>query len=872
MCLLLVGLATAQGQCGLTINTFPYNEDFELNSGNWVSGGVGDDWAWGAPAKAIIQTAGNGAKCWMVGGLNASFYNLNERSYLLSPCFDFTNLQFPHIQFNIYWETESQYDGATFQYTTNNGATWNNVGTDSDPVDCMNANWFNNGNITALNTLASPKHGWSGTSLPANGNCAGGNGSLGWVTAKHCMANLAGMPNVQFRFAFGAGSICNNYDGVAIDNITISEAAPNVADFVFNCTGNGLEYQFTNTSQLCPNIFNWSFGDPLSGANNISNMANPTHTFTAPGSYTVTLSVSGPCNFSSSIVKTITTLDLNIVSQTNTCWGSNTGSINATATGLNGQPIYTLQPGGANNNNGIFNNLAAGIYTVSVTDAAGCVRSATTLLTSFPQVNWVSVAPNNISCNGGNTGGINALATGGNGPYLYHLEPVNLTNNNGTFNSLIVGTYTVTATDANGCSISSTVVLSQPLPIVFQSINLQNLACNNDGSGAINVSYSGGIGGLTYTLVPGGMTNGNGQFTGINAGNYTIIATDATGCTQSTTVSLSQPPAIVISNLTTVQPGCNPNNDGVITVSAHGGIGGLSFSKGAAFGPDSVFSNLTAGTYTIVVKDATGCTQTSSATLLSVNAPVFNTINVSPVTCAGGEDGSIAASAGGNAPILFYTLNPGNTTDANGLFAALQAGMYTVTVSDVNSCTNTTAVQVGSPTPLTFENLKFTAGKCGSTLDAVIYSSVTGGVGNRTFTLEPGNRQSFDGVFSGIQTSGVYTITVTDANQCSANATITLAERICCDKLIIPNAFSPNADGINDEFRILNLKGIDLKEFIIYNRFGGIAFKSQNMNDSWDGKLRGTECEIGTYYYLIKYTCLSTGNEHTQQGDVMLVR
>lgn len=859
-------------QCGVTINSFPYNESFEVNTGNWVSGGVANDWAWGTPNKAFIQNAGNGVKCWVTGGLNGSVYNINERSYLLSPCFDFTNLQFPHIKFKIYWETENQYDGATLQYTTNNGATWNNVGAVNDPVDCLNSNWFNNGSINALNTLASPQHGWSGTALPTNGNCSGGNGSLGWVTAQHCLSNLAGLQSVQFRFAFGAGSICNGYDGVAVDDITISEADPNVADFNFSCTGNGLEYQMTNTSQLCPNAFSWNFGDPAAGASNISANQNPTHIFTAPGTYNVTLSVSGPCNQSSSIVKTITTLNMNVNVISLSCFNSNTGSLTATATGVTGIPTYTLQPGGLNNNTGLFNNLAAGVYTVSVLDGAGCVKTATATVGVYPVISWIAVAPNNISCNGGNTGGINALATGGNGIFTYHLEPVNLTNNNGTFNSLVVGVYTVTATDANGCSISSTVALSQPLPIVFMSANITNPACFNDGSGAIQVNYNGGIGGLTYALLPTGATNGNGQFGGLNGGSYTIVATDATGCTQSTTAFLSQPPAIVITQTDIIQPGCNPNNDGVIVVHAHGGIGSFTFSNGGVFGIDSIFTNLTAGSYTVTVKDATGCTKSTTAALLSVNAPDFTTANATAIKCYGGKDGSIQVAANGNAAILFYGINPGNFTDPNGTFNNLGAGIYTVTVSDVNSCTNTTAIQVNSPAPLLFEKLQYTAGKCGSNLDALIYANVTGGSGNKSYVLNPGGVNSFDGLFSSIQSSGIYTVTVTDGNQCSASSQLILEERICCDNLIIPNAFSPNNDGKNDEFRILNLKGIDLKEFIIYNRWGGIAFKSQNVNDSWDGKTFGVECETGSYYYFIRYTCVSTGKEHITKGDVTLVR
>jgi hypothetical protein len=222
----------------------------------------------------LFSLAGDGAKCWIVGGLSGSAYNLDERSYLLSPCFDFTNVPFPHIQFKIYWETENPYDGATLQYTTNNGATWTNVGAANDPIDCLNNNWFNQTNVNALNTLAVPKHGWAGTSLPTVGNCIGGAGSMGWVTAQHTLYNLAGLPNVQFRFAFGAGSVCNSFDGVAIDAVTIQ---------------------------------------------------------------------------------------------------------------------------------------------------------------NIPPLAWVAVAPNNISCNGGNTGGINALATGGTGPYTYHLDPVNLSNNKRNF-------------------------------------------------------------------------------------------------------------------------------------------------------------------------------------------------------------------------------------------------------------------------------------------------------------------------------------------------------------------------------------------------------------------------------------------------------
>ena len=109
------------------------------------------------------------------------------------------------------------------------------------------------------------------------------------------MPYLAGKPGVLFRFLFGAGTICNNYDGFAVDDILIGEAPPNAAAFTYTCINNNTA-NFSNSSALCPTGFSWDFGDPSSGTNNMATTANPSHTFSGPGKYTVTLTVSGPGN------------------------------------------------------------------------------------------------------------------------------------------------------------------------------------------------------------------------------------------------------------------------------------------------------------------------------------------------------------------------------------------------------------------------------------------------------------------------------------------------------------------------------------------------------------------------------------------------
>lgn len=363
-------------QCTGGISSFPFNEDFELNDGGWVSGGVGNDWAWGTPAKPAITAAGGGSRCWVVGGLTGSSYSNGEASWLQSPCFDFTNLQYPYILFKVNWEMEQRFDGASLQYSLDDGASWAIVGSAADVKNCLNNNWFNFSPITYLSPLSSVRDGWSGNKQPTSGSCQGGNGSNGWVIATHTMPYLAGKPGVLFRFIFGAGTICNNYDGFGIDDIMISEAPPNDADFSFVCINNNT-VNFTNSSAVCPTTFTWNFGDPASGADNTSAAANPSHTFSAPGKYTVTLSVSGPDNAPSTITKEVTVINavvtmLKMVDCQNNTGGSLTVSVEGTTDPLH--VAWNTSP--AQTGSTIF-NLPEGIYTATITGTNVCTITAT---------------------------------------------------------------------------------------------------------------------------------------------------------------------------------------------------------------------------------------------------------------------------------------------------------------------------------------------------------------------------------------------------------------------------------------------------------------------------------------------------------------
>jgi gliding motility-associated-like protein len=361
--MVVVFYSNSLAQC---ISTFPYNESFENSNGNWTVGGANSDWAWGTPTKTTINAAAAGSKCWISGNLSGNSYNGGEKSFVESPCFDFTSLTNPIIKFYIFWDTERQYDGGSFQFSINNGVTWSNIGNANDPSDCYNKNWFNSSNITNLGGLASPTHGWSGNLQNSSGGCLGGNGSGQWVEASHCLSFLAGNPTVKFRFIFGSGTSCNNYDGIAFDQVYVGEIQEPTYDFNITCAGNG-SVSFDATSSDCPSTYSWDFNDPTSSSN-IANGVSGNHIFSGAGQYDVVLTITYPCIGTRTITKQVIIPDLNVTTTDVTCIDDTNGTAVATVS-LVINPIIKWLPNGVIANS--INNLGPGQYTVTLIGAAG---------------------------------------------------------------------------------------------------------------------------------------------------------------------------------------------------------------------------------------------------------------------------------------------------------------------------------------------------------------------------------------------------------------------------------------------------------------------------------------------------------------------
>ncbi len=533
----MIGCQVARAQCSNAITIFPFTENFESSNGGFTVGGGNPSWAYGTPAKVVISTAGSGTKCWITGGLSGSAYNNNENSTLTSPCFNLGSLINPAVSFKVFWETENRYDGASFQYSDDGGASWITLGT-ANETTCTTTNWYNTASVTTLGSA-----GWTGNIQPT-AQCTGGagGGSGRWVTARHSIAALAGKTSVLFRFRFAAGSQCNSYNGFAIDDFTVADVpVNNTADFTFACAA-GNQVQFTNASSPCAAAYTWNFGDPVSGAANGSNLENPAHTYTVPGSYTVTLLTTFTGGATATASKTIQVVQATpYFIEDILCFGGSNGRIS-----VNVQPAgsYTYQwntsPVQATPE---AVNLGAGTYTVTVSGAGVCPVQASLTVTQ-PSRLAADLAQQNALC-GRNNGYIQAAVSGGISPYRYQWSNGAITN---ALQFITGGRYTLRITDDNGCTLDT-------FAVIRDSVNNIRLNLGNDTffcPGNRLVLQPGNFAAYQWQDLSTGPT-----FTVTQTGDYAVKVTDADGCTASDAIKVTVDCSDVY-----FPSGFTPNGDG----------------------------------------------------------------------------------------------------------------------------------------------------------------------------------------------------------------------------------------------------------------------------------------------------------------------
>ncbi len=325
--------------------------------------------------------------------------------------------------------------------------------------------------------------------------------------------------------------------------------------------------------------------------------------------------------------------------------------------------------------------------------------------------NGVTVTVNGTVTNattiGGTDGSIAVSATGGSG-FTFKLGS-GAYQSATTFSGLAAGTYTITAKNSSGCTGSATFTISNPPnPCTGVTITVTGTTSNpstvGGTNGSINASASGSSN-FTYSINSGAF-QASGNFTGLPAGAYTIVAKDGNGCLGSASFTLADPNSCAGVTITVTGTTANPTSssaaDGSISASAVGSTGFTFNINGGAYQASGNFAGLTAGSYTVGAKDGNGCTGSSSFTLTAPNPCAGVTITVSNVvvgnTPCQTNNGSITATASGGFGPYTYSLNNGSY-QASSLFANLGAGTYTVQARDANSCNGSSGNTVLSNRP-----------------------------------------------------------------------------------------------------------------------------------------------------------------------------
>ena len=456
------------------------------------------------------------------------------------------------------------------------------------------------------------------------------------------------------------------------------------------------------------------------------------------------------------------------------CNSDTDAEISITVTGGTAPYTYLWNNGSVSKNR---TNLAAGTYTLTVTDAL--LQTTTKTFVINQPIALVLNAPSssNISCFNGSDGVITVdNVSGGSGDYEYSINGTTFQSSN-TFSNLISGYYVVTVRDSKGCSKNKSLTLNQPTQLKIQNLSSTAVSCNGGSDGTISGgNFSGGIGGYSFSL-DGINYRSDNNFTGLPSGNYTFTVKDANGCTISENITITAPPALTIQSATPTPVSCYGEANGKITAGTlSGGNGGYSYSKdGINFQASNIFTNLQAATYTITAKDSKGCSITQSVKIDEPQVLSMQPAKLTPVTCKDAQDGIIEAGSVSGGNINFeYSIN-GSSFQTSKLFSGLKGGNYTITVKDSKGCTATENVVVNEPLAMAMQAATIVPVSCNSAMDGSITAgAVTGGNNSYKYSINGTNFQDSPS-FTNLA-GGSYTLTVRDSKGCSTSEIISLNE------------------------------------------------------------------------------------------------
>ncbi len=535
----------------------------------------------------------------------------------------------------------------------------------------------------------------------------------------------------------------------------------------------------------------------------------------------------------------------------NLCCGDNNAEILVNISG--GVVPYSLSwdGGSATTEDNQYNitNLEGGSYNIVLTDANNCTNNASVNISNPPELIVELTTSADMICN--TPGNATISATGGTPSYTF-LWPANAGGvNQGTATNLSPGIYSVTVRDSNNCEETVSFEIFGTGNISATANVLNHPRCNGDSNGRVRINFAEGTPNFNINWGIGSTVASTNEYTinGLPAGNYNITVTDANGCQQVLNVVLTNPPILSASVTSTTDQTCA--TPGSAMISASGGTPTYTYlwPPNATGINNNIATGLFEGSYSVTVIDAHDCQAIVNFTINDFSDIVINTTVLSHVSCHGQADAQIAVQIQTGSPE--FTISWGystiTTSSEQHVITNLYAGHIAITVTDKYGCVDENQLIIYEPAPIEASYATINP-SCAGMNDGSIEIIVVGGTEPYIYSYNNINTNIpfIEGLFDGL-----YNIIVYDANECIYDlGTIVLIED-SEDCLEIPNAFSPNGDGINDTWLIKNIEMFPSATISIFNRWGQLLYYARGNEDPWDGTYNGKFVSTGTYVYII---------------------
>lgn len=551
-------------------------------------------------------------------------------------------------------------------------------------------------------------------------------------------------------------------------------------DFIAATTVSNVLCHGDSTGQLSVNITNGTppYQVDLMGLQTINNVSGTNATFNGlqAGSYAVVVTDANGCNALSSgvVQEPVEPLHMDSIFLTNVdCNGNTSGAIQAFIGG--GTPGYNYQYNGAglNSMNQTFSNLPASTFSLQVLDSNSCAFD-TILTITEPQPFTVSNSQLDVSCFNGNDGEASVTPSGGTLPYSFLWSTGDTTS---LISGLTSGSYTVTSTDGNGCDVVSVFTITQPAAPLTFSASVSDALCFGDTTGAIQISANGGTSPYSYQWVNGAqilLSQTTASITNIPAETYFLTVTDGNGCQQSDSFLVSGPSLPLSGSLARIDVDCHSELTGSLSLSSSGGTPNYSYTwSDGATTPN--LAAVGAGTYSVTVTDANGCTWNDSVAINEPQAPLSVQLQTTSVLCFGDSTGSIQAFTSGGTPGYTYQWSTGQASSS---ISNLPSGNYSLTVTDSNGCFTVANAAITQPTaPLQTVSTP-TDILCYGELTGSVSTLTSGGTGSYNYQWANSSGILLSDTMPNILTkaSGTYFLTVTDDAGCTFGDTFTLIQ------------------------------------------------------------------------------------------------